>query len=107
MANNDDDGRTFLDDFFDKAEEVVDGVERMVDGNKGVLPITFDDGSKIIADSIAGGKESTDGEPDWLVLRFFDRSGNNRERLYRRVADGDVKNARRRGEVIDIGGEKK
>lgn len=95
-----DDGsdRTFLDDLFDKAEEAVSAVERIADGGRGVLPMEFEDGSRIIADSIAGEVNSTDGEPDWLVLRFFTPNGESQTRRYVR------EKTKSRGKVIDIGG---
>ena len=84
MSTNESEGRTFLDDFLDKAESVLDGVERFADGEKGVLPITFDDGSRILVDSIGSGMESTDGEPNWLVLRFYASEGTSHTRRYAR-----------------------
>lgn len=101
MSNGSDDGRTFLDNLFDKADEVMSGLERIKDGNKGVIPMEFDDGRRVIADSIAGGQESTDGEPDWIVLSFINRDGKETKRRYRRdpVSSGG-------GRVIDIGGGK-
>lgn len=99
MASNENDGRTFLDDLFDKAEEVMDGVEKIARGDQGILPLRFDDGSKIIADSIAGGKESTGGEPNWITLRFYNPDGSNHTRRYLREASA-------RGNVVDIGEKK-
>lgn len=85
-TSNDNDGRTFLDDLFDKAEEAVGTLEKYADGDaNGVLPITYDDGSRIIVDAIAGGRDSTDGEPNWLILRFCDPDGKSHTRRYRRA----------------------
>jgi hypothetical protein len=99
MASNENDGRTFLDDLFDKAEEVMDGVEKIARGDQGVLPATYADGSKIVVDSIAGENERMGGEPNWLVLRFYNRDGNNYTRRY-------LRDASKRGDVVDIGEKK-
>lgn len=49
MAGNDNDGRTFLDDFLDKAEEVVGGIEGAARRLEGVWSVDeiIDEGRKL------------------------------------------------------------
>jgi len=99
MASSENDGRTFLDDLFDKAEEVMDGVEKIARGDQGVLPLNFGDGSKITADAIAGGRDSANGEPNSVTLRFYKPDGSSHTRRY-------LRESTTRSNVVDIGEKK-
>lgn len=100
MADNDNEGRTFIDDLFDKADAVMGSVEKFADGGKIVIA-EYSDGSKIVIDEIAGSDERTGGEPNWLHLRFFNSDGKSYVRRYNRR---DLPVAPRG--VIDLGAKK-
>lgn len=93
-SDNSDNGRTFLDNLFDKAEDAISAVEKIVDGGRGVLPLEKD-GERLIADSMTALDD--DGYPEVIVLRRYDRNGQSTTRRYR------IESGRARGRVIEIG----
>lgn len=77
-------GKSWIDSLFDKAEDAIGIVEKFA-GDDGVLPVTFDDGSRIVADSMAGGAGQTEKRvPAWIVLRFIQPDGTSFTRRYLR-----------------------
>lgn len=53
----------------DRVSLRVHGVDA-APANRGVLPADLDDGSSMIVDSIAGGADSTDGQPNRVTIRI-------------------------------------
>lgn len=93
MSNENDDGRTFLDDLFDKADDALSAVERIADGGRGVLPRENKDGSRLIAETLS----DEEGLPEWIVLRLYGKNGESTTARYQ------IEKGKRPGKLIDIG----